>query len=85
MEPSEENFNPLHQDKEFRYKLLDRLRSDCEYYLGPGHRKTKHLWAGSVNKQINLMRDLYHSFDITEKPEWITPAKITEYENRMLD
>lgn len=79
------NFNPLEQDKSFRYKLLDRLRSDCEYYLGAGHRKAKFLWTGDVRSHIKLMRDLYHSFDVTEKPEWITLDDILEYENRMLD
>ena len=29
------------------YRLLDRLCSDCEYYLGAGQFSEKHLWAGS--------------------------------------
>ena len=31
----------------FDYMLLDRLRSDCDYYLGNGGRLDKWLWAGS--------------------------------------
>ena len=79
------NFDPLKQDVKFRYNLLDRMKSDCEYYLGPGHRYAKHLWAKSPEAQIALMKKLYNSFDITERPEWISLDLITEYENRMLD
>jgi hypothetical protein len=35
----------LTHDKEFRYQLLDRLKLDCEYYLGHGNRYPKNLWA----------------------------------------
>ena len=79
------DFDPLQQDVKFRYQLLDRLRSDCEYYLGAGHRQVKHLWGRDITSHINLMRRLWFSFDVTEKPEWISLAKIQEYENRMLD
>ena len=36
----------IHRDSVFRYQLLDRLRSDCEYYLNYGNRHPKTLWAG---------------------------------------
>ena len=49
------------------YRLLDRLRTDCDYYLGAGGRSEKHLWAGSVEKQIAKMRELYAA--LPEKPE----------------
>ena len=26
----------LNKDEKFRYMLLDRMRTDCEYYLGNG-------------------------------------------------
>ena len=35
----------IHKDSVFRYQLLDRLRSDCEYYLNYGNRHPKSLWA----------------------------------------
>lgn len=79
------DFDPLEQDPKFRYQLLDRLRSDCEYYLGPGHRQVKYLWSRSIVDHINLMRKLWFSFDISERPSWISIEKIQEYENRMLD
>ena len=34
------------------YVLLDRLRADCDYFLGAGGRSEKHLWAGNVHAQI---------------------------------
>mgnify|MGYP000759612250 CR=1 FL=1 len=30
----------MRRDKRFRYMLLARLQSDCEYYLGFGNRST---------------------------------------------
>lgn len=41
------------------YRLLSRLKADCDYYLGAGGRAEKHLWAGSVEAQITKMRELY--------------------------
>lgn len=33
---------------QLRYQMLDRMRQDCEYFLGCGNRVTKYLWAGNV-------------------------------------
>ena len=63
------------------YQLLDRLRSDCEYFLGAGNRSEKHLWAGSVRAQIAKMRELYDT--LLEKPEWLTKEVIDDYAERM--
>jgi hypothetical protein len=68
-------------DLEYRYMLLDRLRSDCEYFLGNGNRNEKHLWAGSVDAQINEMKKIWNS--LKEKPEWITMDDINNYEKKM--
>lgn len=65
----------------FNYRLLDRLRSDCEYYLGAGQFSEKHLWAGSVEAQISKMRELYAA--LPEKPEWLTEQDIDRYETQM--
>lgn len=73
----------VNKDKEFRYKLLSRLQSDCDYFLGAGNRVEKHLWANSVEDQIALMKALYNSFSAEDKPEWITLDKIEEYEKEM--
>lgn len=63
------------------YQLLDRLRTDCEYFLGAGQRNEKHLWAGNVHAQIAKMRELYNL--LPDKPEWLTIEAIDSYANRM--
>ena len=70
-------------DKKYNYMLLSRLKSDCDYFLGHGLRNEKHLWAGSVDRQIAKMRELYNSFADDEKPEWLTAEQIDEYERKM--
>lgn len=65
----------------FEYQLLDRLRTDCEYFLGNGNRAERHLWAGNVDGQIAKMRELYDL--LPEKPEWLTEQEIDSYERRM--
>ena len=47
----------IHRDSVFRYQLLDRLRSDCEYYLNYGNRHPKTLWAGDGEKPEWLTMD----------------------------
>ena len=68
---------------ESEYRLLSRLKSDCEYFLGEGARAEKHLWAGSVEKQIEKMRELYDQ--LPEKPEWLSKQDIDNYERQMQD
>ena len=63
------------------YRLLGRLRADCEYFLGAGNRAEKHLWAGSVYAQIVKMRELYDA--LPQKPEWLTKEMIDDYADRM--
>lgn len=76
-------FNPLDYDPKFRYMLLDRLRSDCEYFLGNGHKNEKDLWGLTVPDHISAMRELWHSFPDDEKPEWLTLKQIQKYEQLM--
>lgn len=64
-----------------KYRLLDRLCADCEYFLGAGQRAEKHLWAGSVDAQIEKMRELYAQ--LPEKPDWISLDVINAYARRM--
>ena len=61
--------------------LLDRLRADCDYFLGAGGRSEKHLWAGSVYAQVKKMRELYDA--LPEKPEWLTTEAIDRYAAQM--
>ena len=78
----ESNSNvPTHAEQEDMYRLLDRLKVDCEYFLGVGGRAEKHLWAGNVREQIAKMRELYDA--LPEKPEWLTMEDIDRYAQRM--
>ena len=72
---------PAFVDHSGDYVLLDRLRADCEYFLGAGGRSEKHLWAGNVHAQINKMRELYDA--LPEKPEWLTTEAIDRYAAQM--
>lgn len=69
------------QSFEEEYRLLDRLRSDCEYFLGNGGGAEKYLWAGNINAQIAKMRELYDI--LPQKPEWLTAEDIARYEDAM--
>lgn len=68
---------------EYNYMLLDRLKQDCEYFLGNGNGSVKHLWAGDIDEQIAKMKELYNSFTDEQKPEWITMDDINNYEKEM--
>lgn len=69
----------LSRPAEFRYMLLDRMRQDCEYFLGA--RYEKYLWAGSVSEQIKTMRAIYKS--LPEAPQWLTMEEMDEYAKAM--
>lgn len=71
-------------DLEYKYMLLDRLKQDCEYFLGNGNGNVEHsLWAKDIDEQIEKMKEIYNSFSEEEKPDWITLEDINNYEKRM--
>ena len=72
---------PAFVDHSGDYVLLDRLRADCDYFLGAGGRSEKHLWTGNVHAQIKKMRELYDA--LPEKPEWLTAEAIDRYAAQM--
>lgn len=74
----------LKHSDEFKYQLLGRMQTDCNYFLGAGNHAEKFLWAGNVPEQIAYMRAIYNSFPDNKKPEWISLADIDEYEKKML-
>lgn len=74
----------VNRDKTFRYMLLSRLQSDCDYYLHYGGRHPKVLWAGDETRQIEFMTKLHESFGAGEKPEWLTMEQIRHYAAEML-
>ena len=77
-EPAAETIPFGHEDK---YRLLSRLKADCDYFLGEGGRAEKHLWSGYVRTHLDKMRELYAS--LPEKPEWLAPEDIGRYDRLM--
>lgn len=75
----------LKSDSKFRYQMLDRLKSDCLYFLGYGDRNPKWLWGITVEKHIVAMKAIWHSFSSGEKPEWISWRDILDFEKQMKD
>lgn len=43
-------------DTKFLYQMLDRLESDCKYFLGNGNELEDYLWAKKVKNQISAMK-----------------------------
>jgi len=74
----------ISEEKKFQYMMLGRLRSDCDYYLGYGNRCPGHLWGKNEEEHIKAMKDIWHSFSSSEKPEWLTWEQIERYEKEML-
>jgi hypothetical protein len=79
-----DNKDILQSDETFRYQLLSRMKSDCDYYLGYGNRSKNALWAENESEQIEVMKDLWKSFSENEKPEWLTWEEILDYESKMV-
>jgi len=75
----------LSRDNHFRYQLLDRMRCDCDYYLGHGQRSKNHLWAMTEKAQIAYMKSIWNSFAEDKKPEWLTWEQILKYEKNMVE
>ena len=77
-----EKYDLMKHSPKFYYMFLDRLRSDCLYYLGNGSRLVKYLWTHDEKEQIGLMREVYHF--LPETPEWITLDEIETLEHNMI-
>ena len=72
------NGDPASQEN---YRLLSRLKADCDYFLGAGKRAEKHLWSGYVRTHLDKRRELYAA--LPEKPEWLAPEDIGRYDRLM--
>jgi len=76
------NFKEFLQENDtFKYKMLGRLQSDNDYFLGAGNRSEKSLWAGNVKDQIKEMKKLFKQ--LKDKPEWLSMKDIEQYEKDM--
>jgi len=69
------------KDEKFRYQLLSRMQSDCEYALGNGRIYGNHFWAGNEKEQIRDMMSLWLS--LNDKPEWLSLDQINNYSKEM--
>lgn len=74
---------PEDDEKSSQYMMLDRLRCDCDFYLGYGNRNTRNLWWGSPQAHIENMKKRWLEFADNEKPQWLTWGQILEYERQM--
>lgn len=70
-------------EAKFRYMMLSRMKSDCNYCLGYSNRSTNHLWAGDEIGQIQNMKAIWNTFPEEDKPEWLTWDELLEYEQKM--
>ncbi len=78
---SEQSEDEPVRDSTFQYRRLSQMKADCEYFLGAGNCKNKHLWEESVFSHIKEMRRIYDL--LPEKPEWLTMEEIDSYAKRM--
>lgn len=78
-----EDGGSVEEDYSHSYMMLDRMRSDCDYFLGNGNGNEKRLHQGSVEAQIAEMKKLWNSFPKDAKPEWLSMSDILEYETKM--
>ncbi len=78
---SAEELEQLKKPYEFEYRLLDRLRSDCDYYLQKDVQGETHLWTGSVEQHIRLMREIHYLLPV--EPEGLAEEDIDRYERQM--
>jgi len=78
--------DPNYERKEanqFNYMMLNRLQSDCKYFLGNGNGSLKSLYYQDIDRHIEEMKKIYNSFPNEEKPEWISLEEIDSYQEKM--
>lgn len=52
----------IRHPREFDYMMLDRYKTDCEYFLGNGNGYEGHLYFKSVEEHCDEMEKLWNSF-----------------------
>ena len=57
----------MSEDEKFRYMMLSRLQSDCEYFLNYGCGSLRHLRSESINIHITEMKRLWNTFPENKK------------------
>lgn len=71
--------NPRERD----YMMLNRLMTDCKYFLTVGRGNERHLYYKTVEEHCDEMEKLWNSFSESEKPEWLTLQQIHRYREQM--
>lgn len=69
--------------RENDYRMLGRLKQDCEYFLGYGAGNEDALYYKNVAAHCDAMEKLWNSFEAEDKPEWLTMEQIQEYRDKM--
>lgn len=69
------------QDERFKYQLLERMVTDCKYFLGYGRASERYLWGLNVSDHILYMKIVYIS--VKDKPQWITMDQIITLQHQM--
>lgn len=62
------------------YMMLDRMRTDCEYYHDAEHYNRSHF--STIQQTIEEMKKIWNKFPADLKPEWITWEQILGYEKK---
>lgn len=65
------------------YRMLGRLKQDCEYFLGYGAGNEDALYYKNVAAHCDAMEKLWNSFSEADKPEWLSMEDINEYRHAM--
>lgn len=58
------------------YRMLGRLKQDCEYFLGYGAGNEDALYYKNVAAHCDAMEKLWNSFSEADKPEWLSMEDI---------
>ena len=78
--------NPLSErekrEREFKfdYMMLDRARTDCEYYDTAEHYNNAH--ASTIAETIADMKERWQKLPDDLKPEWLSWEQILKYEKK---
>jgi hypothetical protein len=74
-------FENEESSQQFDYMMLNRLQSDCEYFLNWGGGSERVLHQGNIEGQIAEMKKIWNR--LRTKPEWLSMEEISDYENKM--
>jgi len=80
-EAKQEAVDKLEKDNSYNYMLLDRLRSDLEYYWNWGHRNENVLYNKDYKKHIRKMINIWKQ--LPKKPIWLTANELISFKNRI--